>query len=285
MLLHLTNSNWRRPLTCRGHQPSVFNQAAVVQRPLDGRVELWCVFPDEIRDSQLLKCYRRMLTRDERLRGEAFHFERDRHSHLVTRALVRTVLTKYVSIAPADWRFTVNAYGRPEIGNVDPVARRIRFNIAHTDGLILLAVTAHRAIGVDAENITRIPVLEIAGRYFAAQEIAVLKALSSQQQCERFFDFWTLKESYIKARGMGLSIPLDGFAFRLRERAIEFSTDPSIEDDQARWCFWQFRFGQQHTAALCVERLMQDVLDVHVFKTIPLRHEETLECAPLRISA
>ncbi len=96
--------------------------------------------------------------------------------------------------------------------------------------------------------------IEIAGRFFAPAEAAALRVLPSEEQQQRFFDYWTLKESYIKARGMGLSIPLESFAFDLEDPArIRVRIKPGLQDDAERWLFWCLRLGRGYLMALCAE--------------------------------
>jgi 4'-phosphopantetheinyl transferase len=109
---------------------------------------------------------------------------------------------------------------------------------------------------VDVENVRSRQVdIEIADRYFAAAEFAALRALPREQQRQRFFEYWTLKESYIKARGMGLSIPLDRFALHLEEPAlVRLTIDSTLGDSPERWAFWQIQFADEYLAAVCAER-------------------------------
>src|SRR6185369_13352532 len=147
------------------------------------KIELWLAFCDEIADERLLADYRRLLIAEERQKEARFHFARDRHRYLITRALVRSVLSRYAAVAPPDWRFVEDAYGRPQIVNEDPAARRISFNISHTHNLVVLGVTCDRALGVDTEDVhTRRADLGIADHYFAADEVAQLRATSSELQ-------------------------------------------------------------------------------------------------------
>lgn len=224
---------------------------------IDSReIHLWLCFHESIRDPALLTKYAALLNTVERRQQHRFYFERDRHRYLMTRAMVRTVLTKYAPIAPEQWEFRTNPYGRPEVANEHAEARQITFNLSHTHGLIVLGVTLNRAIGVDVENVhEQRAAVEIADRFFAPDEVAALRALSEKQQEQRFFEYWTLKESYIKARGMGLSIPLDRFAFDLEDRTrIGLTIDPSLGDRAERWSFWQLEPKPQYRVAVCVAR-------------------------------
>ena len=186
----------------------------------DQQIDLWCAFPEQIADGALLLEFRCLLTEHEREREHQMHFARDRRRYLVTRALVRIVLSKYApSVVPHEWAFTSNRYGKPDIANPAPQAANLTFNITHSGQLIVVGVARGIALGVDTENVrVRRAPLDIADDYFTSDEVVNLRAQSAEIQQRRFFEYWTLKESYIKARGMGLSIPLDHIGFRLMSR-------------------------------------------------------------------
>jgi 4'-phosphopantetheinyl transferase len=223
---------------------------------LDPRqIHLWLAFLDEITDLRLLTEYRLLLSEEELRQHARFHFQRDRHRYLVTRALVRSVLSQYVDVAPQRWRFVVNAHGKPSIAAEHVAARHLEFNISHTEGLVVLGIALGHAIGVDVENVTRQVEMQIASRYFAADELRTLYALPRKQQLQRFFEYWTLKESYIKARGVGLSIPLQRFSFHLDDSSrIRLTLDRSLGDSADRWSCWQLPVADKYLVAVCAER-------------------------------
>lgn len=253
-----------------------------------GAVHLWLCFYESIRDRELLNEYWALLSAEERRQQRQFYFERDRHRYLVTRAMVRTVLSKYARIAPEQWLFNANQYGKPEVWNQDARANGISFNLSHTSGLIVivLGIARDRAIGVDVENVRQQrAALEVAERYFAPQEVSALRMLPREEQGNRFFEYWTLKESYIKARGMGLSIPFGRFAFNLEEPGlIRLSIEPTLRDRPECWDFWQFMAAEQSRVALCVARF-DGVGALQVRRTSPLLHESPFEIRLLRTVA
>ena len=253
------------------------------------QVRLWCAFYDEIDDDRLLGEYRELLSESERAQEQRFYFADDRRRYLVTRALVRTVLSRHVAsdIAPGQWTFVTNAFGRPEIANEHPRAAQISFNISHTKQVILLGIMCGQALGVDVESLhDRSSLLDIADRFFAPCEVQALSALPAGQQQQRFFEYWTLKESYIKARGMGLSIALDQFSFRFPEGGlIELSVDPRQQDTAARWRFWQLWLRDDYLAAVCAQRTYGECPRLVVSETIPLVSEKALTLRPFRASA
>ena len=219
------------------------------------RVEIWLVAPAEIKDPDLLRAYDSLLTAEERDKQQRFVFEKHRHDCLVARALVRCCLSRYADVEPADWRFEVNSYGRPE---VQPgfVEWPLRFNLSHTEGLIACAVTAACDVGVDVEYPARMKdPLDIADRFFSAFEVEALHRLAHTAQRERFFRYWTLKEAYIKARGVGLSLPLRQFSFNLDQGSrIAISFDPQLQDDPSSWQFISVEPTVDHILAAAVKR-------------------------------
>jgi len=249
------------------------------------QIHLWLAFFDEIRDERLLQRYYNLMTLEEQKQQSRFHFLIDQQRYLVTRALVRVALSRYAAIEPQDWAFAANAHGRPGIGNVDGHAQRISFNISHTNSLILLGVTCDNALGVDVENYcAREALVDIADRFFAPEEVAELRALPKARQRERFFEYWTLKECYIKARGMGLSIPLDQFSFRFpSEETLCVSMHPDLNDRPSRWRFWQFRLAACYLAAVCAEH-SEAMPRLIVRKVVPLTQEEPFDYTRLRTS-
>lgn len=253
---------------------------------MPAEIHLWLVSYDEITDERLHSSYRELLNAAEKEQEPRFYFASDRRRYLITRALVRTVLSRYVSIHPKEWIFSTNAYGRPDIVNAQARDACLSFNISHTRSLIILGVTRHRALGVDVENVCAREVsIDIADHYFAPLEVAALKAAPPPEQQYRFFEYWTFKESYIKARGMGLSLPLDKFSFYYPDdHAVEIAIDPELADDAARWQFWQFRPRPEYLVAICAERADSQSPGLIVRQAIPLVSETNVALEFLRVS-
>jgi 4'-phosphopantetheinyl transferase len=243
-----------------------------------GEIHLWLSFYDEITDERLLASYRDLLVAEEAQQEQRFYFAKDRRRYLVTRAMVRTVLSRYVSMKPSAWIFSIGAYGRPEIANVKSGTEHLSFNLSHTDGLIVLGVTKHREIGVDVENFTAREIsIDIADHFFSSEEVAALALVPKYQQQYRFFEYWTFKEAYIKARGMGLFLPLDKFSFHYpREGAVDMTIRPEMGDDSSRWQFCQFRPMPQYLVAVCTERIVNQPAHLVIRKIVPAADEEML---------
>lgn len=262
--------------------PGTLGKELILLTPAE--IHLWLAFYDEINEESLLAAYRELLSAAEREQEPRFYFARDRRRYLITRALVRTVLSRYTSIQPRDWMFSMNAYGRPAAVNAQ--AKDLSFNISHTHSLIVLGVSRCRALGVDVENVREREVsIDLMDRYFAPQEVEVLTAAPPHEQQYRFFEYWTFKEAYIKARGMGLSLPLDKFSFQYADdRAVEIAIHPQLADDAARWQFWQFQPKPEYLVAICAERVGARSPRLIVRQAVPLRSEQPFVVEFLRAS-
>jgi 4'-phosphopantetheinyl transferase len=249
-------------------------------------IHLWLAFYDEITERRLHSAYRELLSPAEKGQESRFYFARDQRRYLVTRALTRTVLSRYAPVHPKEWVFSANVYGRPEIVNAQARDAGLSFNISHTHSLIVLGVTKSRALGVDVENFRAREVsIDIADRFFAPQEVAALAAVPPSRQQYRFFEYWTFKEAYIKARGMGLSLPLDRFGFHYPDDyAVEITICPELSDDSARWQFWQFRPRSEYLVAICAERVGAESPSLTIRQTIPLLSEKAFDTEFLRVS-
>jgi 4'-phosphopantetheinyl transferase len=250
----------------------------------DSRViDLWCTYISEIRDDSLWLRYDALLGPDERARQARFRFARDQRRYLVTRALVRTALSCYGAVRPEEWTFSAGAHGRPEITGPLPVPA-LEFNISHSADLVMLGVTSGRTLGIDAESFEARDA-DIAGldRYFAPEESAALLALAPAERRRRFFELWTLKESYIKARGMGLAIALDAFRFELTgARGLTLYMRPQLGDSPQHWRLWQLDPRPGYLAAVCAARGEEVPPRIIVREVVPLACEKIVDITSSR---
>lgn len=214
-------------------------------------VHVWRVMLDqpEQRAQRLFS----MLGQEEKERAGRFHFQKDRDHFVVAHGLVRTILAIYLGLEPGDLRFRRASYGKPYLA--EKTRADLRFNLSHSHGLALLAVSRQREIGVDVEWI-RPDVAEkkIAERFFSPREVATLRSLPAKQQPEAFFNCWTRKEAYIKARGQGLSLPLDTFDVSLAPGEPAALLASRIDAGEiSRWRLVELAPGAGFRAALVVE--------------------------------
>jgi 4'-phosphopantetheinyl transferase len=175
----------------------------------DNEVHVWRA-QLELPSSQV-QLLRGLLTDDELDRANRFSFEIDRQRFIAARGTLRAILGRYISIEPGHLRFYYNQYGKPFLAP-EFSSYLLNFNLSHSGSMALYAITRNMEIGVDVERIrSGFDYEEIAKRFFSANEMAILRAIPVEKKLEAFYNCWTRKESYIKAHGKGLSLPLDSF--------------------------------------------------------------------------
>jgi len=206
-----------------------------------------------VTDPALLAQYAAVLSPEETRRCQRLRFENDRHQFLVSHAWVRHVLSIYADLSPAAWTFTLNAHGRPDIAE-SVTDLPLRFNLTHTKGLAACLVSLDAACGIDAETLS-LPANAsgIARKMFAANEQRALASLQGAAYVSRFFGYWTLREAYCKAVGLGLSAPMETFAFEYEETLpirIRFSAD--TPDTTRDWQFGLVHLLPTHLLAMAL---------------------------------
>jgi len=217
--------------------------------------------PDEIHvwqspldlDDSATKRAEEQLSDSERARAERFHFLRDRNRYIVARGWLRVYLGDYLGIPPAAVSLDTTPVGKPRLVGEPPEG--LRFNIAHSEDIALFAFARNHEVGVDLEREKgHIAWRDLAERYFAPEEVAEMMSLPAAQQQTAFYRCWTCKEAYVKALGLGLQVPLDGFAVALAPdqpaRLIHTSHDPQQRD---RWELLCITPASGFAASLAVE--------------------------------
>ncbi|MCB0168419.1 MAG: 4'-phosphopantetheinyl transferase superfamily protein [Anaerolineae bacterium] len=173
-----------------------------------GQVHVWCASL-ELQPITLSRL-ETLLAKDEQARANRFVFERDRQHFIAARARLRLILSRYLTVTPQSLRFRYGPQGKPELTGGNGGA--LHFNLSHSHGLALVAVTQERHVGVDLEQVRVIDDMDsIARRFFSKVEYQAYTALPLSQKSLGFFNCWTRKEAYIKAIGQGLSCPLADF--------------------------------------------------------------------------
>jgi 4'-phosphopantetheinyl transferase len=243
--------------------------------PIAGKelVHLWCAYPDDLMDAETARACERLLSEDERVRLERFKFDRHRREYLATRGVGRTALSAYAEVAPEDWRFEAGEHGKPAIAS-DMVGRAmgLSFNLSNSLGLVVCAVSHGAEIGVDVEPCTRAKTIEeVAERFFSARELEQLGELRGEEKRERGLTLWTLKEAYMKARGLGMALPTNLFSFVFGGGGeISLEIDARAGDAAERWRFCMVDHAG-HRIALMVEG--ESVPELDVWEARPLLGE------------
>lgn len=232
------------------------------------RVDLWLSPEPATLDTATATRYENMLSESERLRWQRFLQPADRERFLHARALTRSVLAGYMGdLEPRQVLFSQGSWGKPTLAH-PAGGPRIFFNLSHTRGMAVLAVTRAAEVGVDVESLERrVELLALSERYFAAMEHDQIAQLSGQAQRERFFAIWTLKEAYLKARGLGLHFGMDSFAFDCSTLAIHLEESAAAQSGGG-WLFRLLERGQ-FRIALALQHQSAAVLEVRMHQGQP----------------
>lgn len=236
--------------------------------PNANEIHFFYTLVEEIRDPLLIRRYRSVITAEETAKADRFIFAADRHRSLVTRALLRFTLASSTNMAAENFKFTHNSYGKPAL-KPDLIPLPLEFNISHSSGITACALTLGRKIGIDIEDHTRKFDPGLADRFFTRSEAVYLRSCPAEKRKKTFFDLWTLKESYIKARGRGLSIGLDSFGFEIEPETRIFFRK-AVDETPDDWVFFSFSPVKNYTAAAAVFSPQQkEILKLHTYKCIP----------------
>lgn len=222
-------------------------EAAVLQ---EGEVHIWKLQPELAGD---LARYSRILSREEQERADRFRFPHLARNFIVDHGRLRLILASYAQTAPQELAFALNEYGKPELAHP---AGPLRFNLSHTEGLSLLAVCLHSPVGIDVEAVR--PMTDwrdIAHSHFSLTEIAALDETPQADRTHAFFRCWTRKEAFLKAHGLGLSIPLDSFAVSVAREELPALLECAWDDGETRrWSLMSLALGERYAGALAIPR-------------------------------
>ena len=217
----------------------------------EGETHVWRVRLDQ--PSERVEAFARMLSPDEHDRASRFYFSRHREWSIVGRGSLRMILGRYLGILPRQVRLGYGALGKPHL--VPTEADDLRFNVAHSEGLALYAVTRRQEIGVDLERVRALPdAEEIARRFFSPREVENFLRVAPSHRLGAFFTCWTRKEAFLKATGDGLARPLDDFDVSLAPgepaQLLRVRDDPGAP---SRWSLQDIRAGEGFAAAVAAE--------------------------------
>lgn len=216
---------------------------------LETEAHVWTLVPDDVPNQ-----YEGWLSADERVRRSRYLRSEDQRLFLAAHGFCRQVLSEYAELAPAMWEFATGAHGKPAIVNHS----RLSFNLSHTGGprgtpgLVAIVVTQDNGVGIDVESLDSADDLGVLGRTsMSSYELDDIVRHSDSRR--RFYEHWTLKEAYLKARGAGLSLPLDrfGFVFDPGPRLI---VEEPIDDEPSAWHFETAELSPDHQISLAITK-------------------------------
>jgi len=217
---------------------------------VEDQIHVWRVDLDNFPVNSL----QAVLSADELLRASRYRFERDHDRFIAARSVLRILISTYLLMEPQRLIFGYGEYGKPHL-NLPAPWPTVRFSVAHSDRLALYAISKDRELGVDVEFIRDDFANEaVAERFFSPNEIAQLRSVPVKMWTTAFFNCWTRKESFIKARGEGLSIPLNIFDVSLvpDKPAALLSYQPDSAE-VSRWSMQEIPVESGFAAALTSE--------------------------------
>jgi 4'-phosphopantetheinyl transferase len=232
-----------------------------------GSVHLWLLEVGSVDDPA---SYGGLLSAEELRRCERFP-EASRAEAILTRVLLRTCLSRYNAIAPQAWQFATGEHGKPFVSSP---ATDLAFNLSHSGGWIVCAVSAAHELGVDlqfcdpARNVER-----LARRYFSPAEVAVIGGLDGHQKSGLFYDLWALKEAQTKALGGAIAAGLSAFSFDLSETGVIAAGSPA-----GTHFLWDLT--PAHRLALCVLGPRLPVAQVQLIDCQQLADFQALDLPP-----
>ncbi|MDF1760538.1 MAG: 4'-phosphopantetheinyl transferase superfamily protein [Coxiellaceae bacterium] len=176
--------------------------------------------------------YSSYLSETESERAHRFVNQQLRDSFALAHGWLREQLSGYLNTAPAELRFDSNQYGKPFL-----IGGELQFNLSHSKQRVALVVSQKGDVGIDIQHHdTKVELAAIAKRFFATEEAAWFDATPEAERLSVFYKIWSLKEAYIKAVGMGMSLPLSSFAFAENAAGEVVLVREPKESLPAKWC-------------------------------------------------
>lgn len=215
-----------------------------------GVVHVWRAHLED--SPQQASRYLPYLSTDERVRAERFRVPHPQYRFVSSRGILRKLLSHYVGVPAANLRIESDLQGKPALA--DPSFLPVQFNVSHTSGMALLAVTVEHPVGIDVERIDRaVRDHDIAARYFSPRESAYLASLFPDHRTREFLTYWTCKEAYLKMRGIGLSGGLAQCEIALDPDGVKAEVSLTNAPDRNNECsLFRVNAGQEHIGALAV---------------------------------
>jgi 4'-phosphopantetheinyl transferase len=224
----------------------------------DGDLHVWQIKLD--RSAEELLALRSLLSADERERAARFHFEQHGQHFTAGRGILRCILGRYLGQAPENLTFVYGLRGKPVLAGSP-----LRFNLAHSGGVAVLAVTRLQELGIDVEHIREVPNWDgVTNSFFSSSEREAIQSVPPTDRLLAFFTCWTRKEAYVKATGDGIGVPLDLFDVSVipgsQPRLLRVEDNPK---ETARWQFHALPLPADYIGVVCHEGPIEAVRHHH----------------------
>jgi len=216
-----------------------------------GEVILRLIDLDTLDPKKSADQYWNLLDTAEREKYLSLKLESKKQEYFITRVLIRKSLSEHTNVRPEEWHFSTGPFGRPQISHpIEEIS--LTFNVSHTEGILVCAIAVDCSLGVDIEVVRPVEnLLGVAESTFNPKELQRLMQLDEDLRVQRFYEYWTLKEAYVKAREKGLSLPTKDFSFEFgSDETISVFTECSHPEDSQDWRFLLRRPTAQHQLAV-----------------------------------
>jgi len=198
----------------------------------------------------------RDLSLAERTRAQRLRFDQDRRRFVISKGVLRNLVSKYTDIDPHEIQFSIGPSGKPELAErLQDKRAPLHFNQAHSGHLGIYAFSKHRLVGVDVEEVRPFPDMDqVASLLFSSHEMVVFQSLGPEEKERAFFSTWTHKEAFVKALGKGLTLPLNHFEIaRVHGGLARIVQNHSQPAKPLNWFVNDIQISAQFSAAVCVE--------------------------------
>ena len=154
------------------------------------------------------------------------------------RAMIREILSYYLCIDKGLVCLHESRHGKPYLAS-PAIGRNLYFNISHTEGYLAFAMSTSTPLGIDIEKVDRnVRLQSLMGRFFHAEEIKKFLDYSDEERVKHFIHYWTLKESFVKGLGTGMTTSFTSF-YLTKESERTFYITPDKKDLQDEYSSWR----------------------------------------------
>ncbi len=211
-------------------------------------VHVWRIVLDD--SPERAARYQLYLLEDEITRADRCRIPHPQYQFIITRAILRILLGRYLTISPRQLSIETQPQGKP-ILNING-AQPIHFNVSHTKGLAFIAFSPQHSVGVDVEWVNRkIQNQDIVQRYFSQRESDYLASLPPEEQTRQFFSYWTGKEAYLKMQGSGISGGLADCEMTLNPNQARVTLVPS-QNQKEPCSLFRITGSSEHVGAVAI---------------------------------
>lgn len=209
--------------------------------------------PEKI-DIDVFQKLEKMISAERREKIKKYYFNQDKKRSLIAELLLRYSLKIRFDISQSEIQFIKNSFGKPMIKN----SEQIHFNLSHSGDWVVCGVNYDYTVGIDVEIIKENN-LDIAKTFFTNQEYNYILKQPKKKMNEYFYKIWTLKESYVKAEGKGLNIPLNSFSFHILPREIQMYEGNKLSK---KYCFQMFYLDDFHIVSVCSKNISKEPISI-----------------------